>query len=81
MYSNSVINGKTKEMYEMLNGKNLLPALVVTDSKDSKAILAARNIEKAKSMAVEGFSVYEAIKFQNLVIEKKALEKLLNRLV
>lgn len=74
-------NGKTKEMFATLNGKNLLPALVVTEKTDSKAILAARNIRNAKAMAVEGFSVYEAVKFENLIIEKAALESLLNRLV
>lgn len=73
--------GKTKEMHKALSERNLLPALVVTENKDSKAILATRNIRNAKSMAVEGFSVYEAVKFENLVIEKAALEKLLSRLV
>ncbi len=73
--------GKTKEMFKALNDKNLLPGLVVTDSKDSKALLATKNIRNAKAMAVEGFSVYEAVKFENLVIEKAALEKLLSRLV
>ena len=74
-------NGKTKEMFKSLTEKNLLPGLVVTESKDSKAILAARNIRTAKAMAIEGFSVYEAVKFENLIIEKAALEKLLSRLV
>lgn len=73
--------GKTKDMFKTLSERNLLPALVVADSKDSKAILAARNIKTVKAMAVEGFSVYEAVKFENLVIEKAALEKLLSRLV
>lgn len=74
-------NGKTQEMFKALSERNLLPALVVADQKDSKAILAARNIKTAKAMPVEGFSVYEAVKFENLVIEKAALEKLLSRLV
>ena len=74
-------NGKTKEMFNALNERNLLPGLVITESKDSKAILAARNIRTAKASAVEGFSVYEAVKFENLIIEKAALEKLLSRLV
>lgn len=74
-------NGKTKEMFATLSGKNLLPALVVTEKTDSKAIFAARNIRNAKAMPVEGFSVYEAVKFENLIIEKAALENLLNRLV
>ena len=55
-------NGKTKEMFASLTAKNLLPALVVTESKDSKAILAARNIRTAKAMSVEGFGVYESCK-------------------
>ncbi len=73
--------GKTKEMFKTLNDRNLLPGLIVTDAKDSKALLATKNIRNAKAMAVEGFSVYEAVKFENLVIEKAALEKLLSRLV
>jgi len=72
--------GKTKDMFKALSERNLLPGLVVTDSKDSKAIKATKNIRNAKSMAVEGFSVYEAVKFENLIIEKAALEKLLGRL-
>ncbi len=73
--------GKTKEMFKTLSEKNLLPGLVVTAEKDSKALLATKNIRNAKAMAAEGFSVYEAVKFENLVIEKAALEKLLGRLV
>ena len=73
--------GKTKEMFALLDGKGLLPALVVANDKDSLAIRAAKNLQRGKGMAVEGFSVYEAVKFENLVIEKEALESLLNRLV
>ena len=74
-------NGKTKDLFKTLSERNLLPGLIVTESKDSKAILAGRNIRNAKTMAVEGFSVYEAVKFENLIVEKAALEKLLGRLV
>lgn len=74
-------SGKTKEMFKELSDRNLLPGLVVTLNKDSKAILATRNIKNAKALAVEGFSVYEAVKYENLIIEKGALEKLLSRLV
>jgi large subunit ribosomal protein L4 len=74
-------NGKTKEMFKTLSSKGLLPALVVTEKTDNKAIFATNNIANAKAIAVDGFSVYEAVKYENLVIEKKALEKLLDRLV
>ena len=73
-------DGKTKSMFNSLNGKNLLPGLVVTDSKDSPALRATKNIRNAKALSVEGFSVYEAVKFENLIIEKAALEKLLGKL-
>ncbi len=74
-------SGKTKEMFKSLSERNLLPGLVITEKKDSKALLAVRNIRTAKASAVEGFSVYEAVKFENLIIEKAALESLLSRLV
>lgn len=73
--------GKTKEMFAMLSGKGLLPALVVTENKDSLALRAVKNLQWGKGIAVEGFSVYEAVKFENLVIEKNALEALLSKLV
>ena len=73
-------NGKTKDLNKELTERNMLPALIVADSKENLVIRAGKNIRTAKTMAVEGFSVYEAVKFENLVIEKAALEKLLNKL-
>lgn len=73
--------GKTKDMFSLLSSKNLLPALVVTADLNEKVYKSVRNLEKAKYAPVDGFSVYEAIKFENLVIEKNAFEKLLSRLV
>ncbi len=73
--------GKTKDMFKTLNGRNLLPALVVTAEQNDKVCLAVRNLERAKYAPASGFSVYEAVKFENLVIEKAALEKLFSRLV
>ncbi len=74
-------NGKTKDMFKTLNSRKLLPALVVTNEQNDKVGLAVRNLARAKYAPVSGFSVYEAVKFENLVIEKAALETLLNRLV
>lgn len=74
------VTGKTKDMFEQLTSKNLLPALVVTEEFSDVAYKSIRNLEKAKYAPVSGFSVYEAVKFENLVIEKAALEKLLARL-
>ncbi|MDC1174375.1 50S ribosomal protein L4 [Bacteriovoracaceae bacterium] len=74
-------SGKTKDMFALLNGKGLLPALVVAADKNAPALKAVRNLERGKGLAAEGFSVYEAVKFENLVIEKAALENILNKLV
>jgi len=74
-------SGKTKEMFALLNGKGLLPGLVITTDKNSPALRAVNNLQWGAGLPVEGFSVYEAVKFENLIIEKEALEKLLGRLV
>lgn len=73
--------GKTKDMFKALNSRKLLPALVITAELNEKVCNAVSNLEKAKYAPVDGFSVYEAIKFENLVIEKAAFEKLISRLV
>lgn len=72
--------GKTKELFKSLTERNLLPGLVVTDKRDDLALRAAKNLQWGKGVPVEGFSVYEAVKYENLIIEKAALEKLLQRL-
>lgn len=73
--------GKTKDMFKTLDSRKLLPALVITAELNEKVCNAVSNLEKAKYAPVDGFSVYEAIKFENLVIEKAAFEKLISRLV
>ena len=73
-------NGKTKSMVETLSTRNLLPGLVVTSSDESEALRATKNIKNAKALPVNGFSVYEAVKYENLIIEKEALQTLLGKL-
>lgn len=73
--------GKTKDMFKALDSRKLLPALVITNELNEKVLHSVSNLEKAKYAPVDGFSVYEAIKFENLIIEKGAFEKLISRLV
>lgn len=73
--------GKTKDMFKTLTSRKLLPALVITAELNAKVGNAVGNLERAKYAPVDGFSVYEAIKFENLIIEKAAFEKLISRLV
>jgi large subunit ribosomal protein L4 len=73
--------GKTKEMAALLESKNLLNALVVTLDSSSLAIRATKNIRTAKALGVDNMSVYEAVKYENLIMEKQAFEKLAKKLV
>ncbi|NOT79132.1 MAG: 50S ribosomal protein L4 [Bacteriovoracaceae bacterium] len=73
--------GKTKEMATLLGSKNLLNALVVTLDSASLAIRATNNLKTAKGLGVDNMSVYEAVKYENLIIEKLAFERLANKLV
>ena len=76
-----VSTGKTKEMATLLGSKNLLNCLVVTLDSASLAIRAVKNLRTAKGLGVDSMSVYEAVKYENLIIEKLAFEKLTNKLV
>lgn len=72
--------GKTKEMASLLTGKEMLNSYLITDSNESLALRAIRNLQWAKGASVDGFSVYDAVKHENLIIEKAAFEKLMARL-
>jgi large subunit ribosomal protein L4 len=73
--------GKTSEVFKALASKGLSNSLLVTEKEDSKTLLAARNLKTAKGIAVVGFSVYEALKYENLIIEKSALDALVRKMV
>lgn len=74
-------NGKTKELAKLLASKGLSSCLVVVAADDSLALRAVKNLRTAKGVPVSGFSVYEAVKFENLIIEAEALNKLTDKLV
>ena len=74
------VSGKTKEMFSLLSERGLESSLVVTSDKNSLALRATKNLKRASGMAVEGFSVYESLKYENLIIEKSALDFLVKRI-
>lgn len=73
-------NGKTKDLFKMLSKIEGKSYLIIPTDTDNKVNLAARNMKNAKSIPVAGFSVYEAVKFENLIIEQNALDQLIKRL-
>lgn len=73
--------GKTKDIFNLLASKNLSNALIVTLDSASLVIRAVKNLRTAKALGVDNMSVYEAVKYENLIIEKQAFEKLAKKLV
>jgi len=73
-------DGKTKSMNEFLKSHNISSALIVTESSESLALRAARNIATVKALPHTAFSVYEAVKYTNLVIESAALSSIVSKL-
>jgi large subunit ribosomal protein L4 len=75
------LTGKTKEISRLLSEKNCNNAYIVSGSIDDIVVRAARNLPGAKTAAVKGFSVYETVKYEKLIITKDAMESLIERLV
>ena len=73
--------GKTKDVFNLLASKNLANALIVTLDSENLIIRATKNLRTAKALGVDNISVYEAVKYENLIIEKQAFEKLAKKLV
>ena len=64
---------KTKEFVAVLKAFNLDKALVVLDENDKNVILSARNIPDVKTAQVNELNVYDVLKYNTLVLTKKAV--------
>ena len=73
-------DGKTKSLNNLLVSRGLQNGYLVTDDAGDMVYRAARNIPTVKSSPLKGFSVYEAIKYENLIITEDAITKLMERL-
>ena len=66
--------GKTKELLERLKNFGLKKALLVDEKKDPLFSRACKNLKSYQLMAVSGLNVYDLLKYQNLILTKKAVE-------
>jgi len=64
---------KTKDMANVLKAFNLDKALVILDSLDQNVILSARNIPDVKTTQVGSLNVYDVLKYQTVIVTKKAV--------
>ena len=64
---------KTKEFAKVLDAFKLDKALVVLDSVDMNVILSARNIPSVKTTQVNTLNTYDVMKYDTVVVTKKAV--------
>lgn len=67
---------KTKKFQNVLNNLKLDKAFVVLDSNDKNVILSARNIESVKTGSVQEINVYDIMKYEKMLVTKKAVENI-----
>ena len=67
---------KTKEMQRVLNNLKIMNALVVIESNDKNVVLSARNIPGVETAGVTMLNVYDIIKHDNLLLTKRAVERI-----
>ena len=72
---------KTKDLLEVLNALDIEDALIITDKKDEKLELSARNVPKIKIMRTEGLNVYDILKYKRLVLLESSIKGIEGRLL
>ena len=64
---------KTKEMAKVLDAIKVEKALIVLDSLDKNVIVSARNIPSIKTTQVGTLNTYDVMKYDTVVVTKKAV--------
>lgn len=71
--------GKTAELAKRLKGFGLSKAVLIDSSADAKVKQASGNLAKYRYYGVEGLNVYDLLKYDNAVITKASVEKIVQR--
>jgi len=66
---------KTKDFLELLKTFSIDKALFVTNGKERNFELSSRNVPGIKVMRYEGLNVYDLLRYEYLVMERAAIEK------
>ncbi len=65
---------KTKTMQALLNSLDMKKALVVVDAEGKNVTLSVRNIPTARGVFANSISVYDILKYDNVILTKSAVE-------
>jgi large subunit ribosomal protein L4 len=67
---------KTKRFVEVIDQFDVRKALIVTHGKSENLEKSSKNVQKIKVMRYEGLNVYDILKYDNLFLERVAVEKI-----
>ena len=70
------VNAKTKEMAKIMDSLKVEKALLVLESGNDNAVLAARNLPAVKTASAGTINVYDILKYDSLVVTKEAVKKI-----
>jgi large subunit ribosomal protein L4 len=76
----SSADGKTGALNKSLKNFGLTKAVLVDAAVDSKFKRASQNLPKFKYYPIEGLNVYDLLKYDNLVLTKDSVNKIVERL-
>lgn len=71
---------KTKTFDSILKKKFVLDKVLIIDGENQNLELSSRNIPRVKTLRVEGINVYDIIRYEWLLMTKKAVESIGTRL-
>ena len=73
---------KTKDFYAFMKNNNLMNCLFIFDQKTkTNTEISARNIANVKLLDTNSISVYDVIKYKNLVFSKTSAQELEKKLL
>lgn len=72
---------KTKDLSKVLEGLKITKALVIFKEEDKNFTLASRNLANISLAHLSGLNVYEALRYDQLVVTKDALKDIEGRLL
>jgi large subunit ribosomal protein L4 len=71
--------GKTKDLAKRLNTLGLKKAVLIDTEANDKFTRASRNLPKFRYYGVEGLNVYDLLKYDNAIITKASIAKIVER--
>jgi large subunit ribosomal protein L4 len=74
-----VSTGKTKDFVRAMGSFGLSRAVIIDENTNEKSRRGSRNLKDYRYFSVDGMNVFDLLKYDNAIILKSALEKVMGR--